>query len=179
MQELHLITDMKMLKRLLVEDLAISAAMFFGAFYSHPLRYLFKAGGGNVFVRLMAVLAVAAIYVFLHELMHAAVMKLFGAGHVKLQFTFGYASTCSTDYYDRLSYITVALAPVVILGAALIIASVYADREWFWVFYTSAILNFSGSCGDYEAIRFLSGMPKNMLLSDNGISLSVYTPGDV
>lgn len=122
------------------------------------------------------VLALASVaYIVLHELVHGITMKLFGCPKVKYGFTGLYAFAGSDSYFGKLPYIAIALAPVVVWGILLAVLCAVLPASWFWVAYIVQITNLSGAAGDlYVTIKFL-GLPKDILVRDVGVSMTVYT----
>ena len=102
-------------------------------------------------------------------------MKIFGTKKVKYGFTGMYAYAGSDDYYDKKSYIIIALAPIVVWGIVLAIINVLVPYEWFWVVYLIQLINLSGAAGDlFVTVRF-SKMPKDILVRDYGVGMTVYS----
>lgn len=132
-------------------------------------------GGLQIWVR-VAVLAVSIVlYIVLHEFVHGITMKMFGTKKVKYGFHGLYASAGSDDYYDIKSYIIIALAPIVVWGIILAIVNFIVPTEWFWIVYIIQIINISGAAGDmYVTVKF-SGFPKDILIKDYGVGMTVYS----
>ncbi len=142
-----------------------------------PINSLFDLSQGLVnYILRFAVLVVGFIaYIILHEAVHSVAMKLCGTKKVKFGFTGLYAFTGSNDYYDKASYIFIALSPVILWGIVLLIANFLVPVSWFWVVYFIQIINVSGAVGDaYVTIKFAK-LPKDMLVQDSGINMTVYT----
>ncbi|MBQ2959613.1 MAG: DUF3267 domain-containing protein [Oscillospiraceae bacterium] len=126
-------------------------------------------------LRLMVLGAGTLLYIVLHELTHAVVMKLCGTKKVKFGFGGGYAYAGSDDFYDKWGYITIALSPVLLWGLVLALICMLVPREWFFVAYFIQILNVSGAAGDfYVTFRFIS-LPSDILVHDSGTSMKVYS----
>lgn len=134
---------------------------------------------GNPFKQstLMWVLFFAAdiAYIVLHELVHGITMKMVGTKKVKYGFTGLYAFAGSNDYYDKSSYITIALAPVVVWGIILAIAQIFTPIEWFWLPWFVQATNISGAAGDAYVTWKFSQMPKDILVTDYGVGMTVYS----
>lgn len=130
----------------------------------------------NYFVRLAVMLAGYIAYIILHELTHAAVMKLFGATHVRFGFTGLYAYAGSEkDYFDKTAYIFVALAPLTVWGIIFTVLLVVVPQSWFWVIYFWQIGNFAGAAGDlFVTFKFLK-MPSDILVRDTGVDMTVFS----
>ncbi len=175
--EIDLQKDKK--KSLLVNGLAliISALMIVPMCFYIPITELFsfEKGFAQYFIRFGVLFGLTVVYMVLHELVHGITMKLCGTKKVKYGFTGLYAFAGSDDYYDKKSYITIALAPVVVWGVVIAVINCFMPREWFWVVYFIQIMNISGAAGDmYVTLRF-SKMPKDILVHDHGVGMKVYS----
>ncbi|MCM1545344.1 MAG: DUF3267 domain-containing protein [Ruminococcus sp.] len=126
-------------------------------------------------LRLGVLIAASVAYIILHELVHGVAMKLFGTEKVKYGFTGMYAFAGSSDYYDKASYIVIALAPIIFWGIVLAIINVLVPTAWFWVVYFIQITNISGAAGDLYVTFKFSKMPKDILVHDSGLGMTVYS----
>ena len=145
-----------------------------------PISELYSAEDGVAMMLLrVSVLTVGYLaYLVLHELTHGVCMKHYSGAPVKYGFTGVYAYAGSEAYFDRKSYIVIALAPIVVLGIILGIVNVLVPESWFWVVYFIQIGNLSGAAGDlYVTARFRKH-PETVLIQDSGVAMSVYVPGD-
>ena len=155
---------------------AIAAVMAVSMNFFVPVTSVFDMSGGIVryFLRLAALIVLMALYMVLHELVHGIAMKLCGTKRVKYGFTGLYAFAGSEDYYDKKSYIFIALAPIVLWGTVLAAVNFFVPTEWFWIVYMIQLINISGAAGDlFAAVKF-SRMPKNILIQDSGVSMRVF-----
>ncbi len=164
---------------ILVNVLAIIIAviLFLPANRYIPLTTLFNIGVSEslYFARLGVIVGGIIVYMILHELVHGLAMKIFGTKKVKYGFTGMYAFAGSDDYYDKKSYIIIALAPIVVWGIVLAIINLLVPYEWFWVVYLIQLINLSGAAGDlFVTVRF-SKMPKDILVRDYGVGMTVYS----
>ena len=166
-------------KMLLVNGIAllISALMVVPMCFYIPITELFSFEKGilQYFIRFAALFGLSIVYMVLHELVHGITMKLCGTKKVKYGFTGLYAFAGSDDYYDKKSYITIALAPVVLWGVVIAIINCFMPREWFWVVYFLQIMNISGAAGDMYVTFKFSKMPKDILVRDHGVGMKVYS----
>lgn len=166
-------------KMLLVNVIAflISVLMVVTMCLYIPITELFSFEKGilQYFMRFAAIFGLSFVYMVLHELVHGITMKLCGTKKVKYGFTGLYAFAGSDDYYDKKSYITIALAPVVLWGVVIAIINCFMPREWFWVVYFLQIMNISGAAGDMYVTFKFSKMPKDILVRDHGVGMKVYS----
>ncbi len=142
-----------------------------------PVTKLFdmSAGLGAYFLRFGALIVLMVAYMILHELVHGVAMKLCGTKKVKYGFTGMYAFAGSEDYYSKKPYIFIALAPVVLWGVVLAVINPFVPEQWFWVVYFIQIFNISGAAGDFFVTAKFSRMPKDILIHDSGVGMTVYS----
>ena len=142
-----------------------------------PISYLFNMETEiqTYLFRFGALLALMILYMVLHEVVHGIAMKLCGTKKVKYGFTGMYAFAGSNDFYDKKSYIFIALAPVVLWGIVLAVINSFVPLEWFWVVYLIQIINLSGAAGDlFVTVKFLH-LPSDILIQDYGVGMTVYS----
>ncbi len=134
----------------------------------------FSDGYGVTLLRFGVMFVGIFVYIVLHELVHGVFMRLFSKMRVKYGFTSLYAFAGSDAYFDKSSYIIIALAPVVIWGAVLAVLCALVPPAWFWPLYIIQINNLSGAAGDfYVTVRFLF-LPRDILVRDTGVSMTVF-----
>lgn len=126
-------------------------------------------------IRALIMFALMLVYIVLHELTHGVAMKLFGTKKVKYGFKGAFAYTGSEDYYGKKSYIIIALAPIVVWGIIIAVINAIMPVKWFWTVYVIQLLNLSGAAGDlYVTVKFLK-FPKDILVKDSGVGMTVYS----
>lgn len=119
-------------------------------------------------------LALGAIYIVLHELVHGIFIYYFTKEKPYFGFTKGLFYT-GTDYFiPKLQYIIVALSPVVILGGILHLIYMNLDGYMFWIFYLIQMLNISGAIGDYYVTIVSLKLPKDIYSRDYGAKMDFY-----
>ncbi len=132
--------------------------------------------GIGMYILRFAVLMVSSIlYIILHEAVHGIAMKICGTKKVSYGFTGLYAFAGSKDYYNKHNYIFIALAPVVLWGIVLGIINLLVSHDWFWIIYILQISNISGAAGDMYVTYKFSRMPKDILITDYGLGMKVYS----
>ena len=135
---------------------------------------IFHADKGYI-IRLFSLVLLLVVYMILHELVHGIAMKSCGTKKVKYGFTGLYAFAGSNDYYDKKSYIYIALAPIVLLGIFIAIINLIVSDEWFWVVYFIQITNLSGAAGDLFVNVKFSRFPNDILIKDDGVGMTVFS----
>ncbi len=120
----------------------------------------------DYFIKAAVLLGAMIVYIILHELIHGIAMKICGTKKVKYGFTGMYAFAGSDDYYDKKSYIFIALAPIVVWGIVLAVINFLVPTDWFWIVYFVQIMNLSGAAGDLFVTVKFSKLPRDILISD-------------
>lgn len=160
------------------------AALLIGAVMIVPMHFhisiatLFDLSEGFVpyLLRFLCMLLGLTLYIILHELVHAAAMRLSGTQKVNFGFTGLYAFAGSADYYDRPHYILIALAPIVVWGVVLGLLCALVPPAWFWVVYIIQVTNISGAAGDLYITYRMPKLPPDLLVQDSGVRMTVYAP---
>ena len=157
--------------------LVISVIMIAAALPFVSVTALFDMSAGLVpYALRFAALAVGEVaYIILHELVHGITMKHFGAGRIKYGFTGIYAYAGCADFFPKFSYIVIALAPVVLWGAVLVLINCLVPPSWFWIVYFIQITNISGAAGDFYVTAKFCRLPKDILVADDGTKMRVYS----
>ena len=157
--------------------LVVMLAMGVPMHFYIPISTLFdfSQGLGAYCARFVVMIISLVLYLVLHELVHGITMKTCGTKKVKYGFTGMYAFTGSDDYYDKKSYIIIALAPVVVWGIVLAIINCLVPENWFWVVYLIQISNISGAAGDIYVTAKFSKLPNDILVRDSGVGMTVYS----
>jgi len=142
-----------------------------------PISSMFSMENGlkNYIFRFCIFLVLMVLYMVLHELVHGIAMKICGTKKVKYGFTGMYAFAGSKDYYDKKSYIFIALAPVALWGIVLAVINPLVPIEWFWIVYFLQIINLSGAAGDLFVTVKFSRLPKDVLIQDYGVGMKVFS----
>lgn len=155
----------------------ITLAMGIPVHFAIPISTLFDTSEGLAMyaLRFGVLLVGAVLYIILHELVHGITMKFFGCRKVRYGFTGLYAFAGCDEYFDKLSYLMIAAAPVVVWGAVFSVIQDFVPLSWFWVVYFWQILNISGAAGDMYVFCLFSRLPKDILVKDVGTSMTVYS----
>ena len=167
----------KMSLRVNLLSVIIAVILFVPMHFLVPISSLFvmDKGLGSYVIRFIALIVLMIAYMVLHELTHGIVMKNCGTKMVKYGFTGLYAFAGSDDYYDKKAYIFIALAPVVLWGLVIAVINPFVPTEWFWVVYMLQIMNLSGAAGDLFVTVKFSRFPKDILIRDYGVGMTVFS----
>lgn len=157
--------------------LAVAAVMVAAALPLVPFNSLYDISRGlsAYLLRFVVLLAGMALYIVLHEAVHGVCMKHFSRVKPRYGFTGLYAYAGSDAYFDKKSYIIIALAPIVVWGVVLAVLSALVTESWFWVVYIIQISNISGAAGDLYVTWKFRSLPEDILVRDTGVSMTVYS----
>ncbi len=130
---------------------------------------------GMLSLQLLVMMIGVIVYTILHELTHGVFMKLFSGVKPKYGFTGLYAYAGSENaYFNKKSYLVISLSPVVIWGLVLTVLLILLPKNWFWPVYLIQIFNLSGAAGDLYVSRLFTKMPRDILVRDTGVAMTVY-----
>lgn len=160
-----------------VSALGIAAVMIIPMHFFVPISTLFDWSGGLLLyaLRFFVLIVSMLLYMVLHELIHGAAMKVLGTKKIRYGFTGLYAFAGSTDFYDKTGYFFIALAPIVVFLIVFAVLNCVVPRTWFWVVYLLQVSNISGAAGDLFVTVKFSKMPKDILIQDSGVDMTVYS----
>lgn len=114
-------------------------------------------------------------YIVLHELVHGIFIRIFSGKWGNFGFKGAYAFAGSECYFNKASYLIIALAPIVIWGIVLAILNIFMPMNYLWLaIYFVQTMNISGSAGDiYVTAKLLKQSP-DILIRDTGIAMTIY-----
>lgn len=140
-----------------------------------PITTLYDFDINQNIVRLILLLVGMIGYIILHELVHGIFIRYFSGKKASYGFTALYAYAGSKAYFNKRSYIIIAIAPIVIWGTVLLILNCIVSKQWFWVVYIIQVVNISGAAGDLYVTWRFSNMPDDILIQDTGVAMTVYS----
>jgi len=141
-----------------------------------PINYEIVYGNFlSSILTLVYLLVTVLIFCVVHELIHGVFFKLFSGKKVKYGFTGVYAFAGSEAYFNKREYLVIGLSPVIFLGIILLFLTILLTNEWFWRVYLIQIINLSGAAGDIYITRFMSKLPDDVLIKDEGIAMTIYS----
>lgn len=141
-----------------------------------PLSITFGNSDGNgLNINLVILIVLCVLYVFLREAVRVVAMKLSGAK----DFVFGYADRnfyiVSKDYYDRGSYIFVALAPAIFWGVVFGIVAFAVPDRLFWIPFSLLAGPIYDVICELYFIRHIPRRASDILVTKQGSVMKVYS----
>ncbi len=128
----------------------------------------------GVVVNIITSIIIGVVYMVLHELTHGVMIRFFSKKKPHYSFRFPYLCTGSYAYYNKLSFIIITLAPVVLWGIVLITLLLVLPYKFFLSIYIVTAINFAGAAGDYFQVHTFSKLKQSSLIQDNGKETSVF-----
>lgn len=155
--------------------LGVGAALHpLGAFLQFMKQSVREGRYLQYFAPLLLISLGSFAYIILHEVIHGIFMYAFSRVKPKFGFSGAYAYAGSEVYFAKTPYLIIALAPVVIWGIVLAVLCAAVPEHWFWPLYFIQLVNLSGAAGDlYVTWRFCT-LPKDILVQDLGVSMTVF-----
>ncbi len=115
-------------------------------------------------------------FIIIHELIHGFFIWLFSKKRAHYNFSLLYASAGASDrYFDKSSYIVIALAPVIIISTFLLILINYLPTSLYNGALLVFALNVSGAIGDFYISILIASKDESVLVRDEGESMYFYT----
>lgn len=174
--QLHGIMDLKKDKKIniciqIMFALIVVCMIILAKWFDFPTRSNWSTG-----ISILATVLMVAVYMAIHELTHGVFMRLFSGVKPVYFFRFPFLCTGSTAYFNKKSFVIIALAPVVIWGAFLIAMLLLLPSDFFLSVYIIIGLNFAGASGDYFQVYATLKLPSMALIQDNGKETKVFLP---
>ncbi len=155
-----------------VLSFALFAAVLLAGFLLQPLSGITAAFAGKIW----ALAGMLVVYVVLHEAVHGLMIYLCSRVKPRFGMQSVYFYAASSVYFDKKSYLCIAIAPLVLLGALLLLLHFLLPPDWFWVLLCTQAMNFSGAAGDLYCFVRVVGFPKEILIQDSGVDMRIYAP---
>lgn len=128
----------------------------------------------NTAVSILVTVGMAIAYIMVHELTHGIAIRLFSGVRADYFFRFPFVCTGSKAFFNKASFISIALAPVALWGIVLILLLLVLPSDYFLSMYILIGLNFAGSAGDYVQTYMISKLPPSALIQDDGKQSRVF-----
>lgn len=114
------------------------------------------------------------IYIIFHELTHILFMKLFSKDKILFHFKIPYLAVGSEFYFNRIQFIVIALAPMVLFAIIIFVFFNILPKNYTFLLSVIMTLNFAGSSGDILQIIIISKIKKDIKIQDDGKCTKIY-----
>lgn len=140
--------------------------------------FIFRIQSCPVFTIESIIFIVIGVFAFItiHELIHGFFIWVFSKKKAKYKISMFYASASAEDrYFDRFSYIIIALSPVFIISFFLLFLLNTLPLNLYNGILLVFALNVSGAIGDFYITIITLGKNKDTLIRDEGEKMHFYT----
>jgi len=129
----------------------------------------------NTLLFILFVLLFSFAYIVLHELVHGIFIRIFSGKWGNFGFKGAYAFAGSECYFNKVSYLIIALSPIVIWGIVLALLNIFLPMNYLWLaIYFVQTSNISGSVGDIYVTAKLLRQSPDILIRDTGVAMTIY-----
>jgi len=132
---------------------------------SYLLELPMKSSWSTVATILITV-GMAGFYLIIHEFTHGAFYYFLSGVKPIYAVKLPYLATGSPVYFNKTSFMIIALAPVVVWGIILTLMLLFLPADFFKSIYIVLAINFAGSSGDIFLSYKLSKLPSKALFQD-------------
>jgi len=130
---------------------------------------------GNLLSMLLWLLVAMAITIALHELTHGLFFWLFSGHKPEFGIGPGYAFAAMPDwYYPKHKYLVIALAPLLLLSALGLFASLFVPQTWLGWLLAAMIINAGGAIGDMYVSWRIARETDRVWVKDTGDGFQLY-----
>ena len=124
-----------------------------------------------VFVIILSVIG----FIVVHELVHLIFISIFSKGKIKVRIKIPTIAVGSEAYFDKIQYVIIALAPVIVLGLINLLCLLMLDDKFIYAILL--ILNFATASGDYILVYNALKQSENSYFVDTAEETKVYMQG--
>ena len=161
-----------------VVPLFVVAGMIIGALVLRKPEGPVEMNNTILFIFLGTTL-VAVLQMKVHVWIHGIFIHYFCGEKPQHGFNGRHVYTGQKDaYFSKSHYIVIALAPVVLLGALLLVLN-FLFPVWFWAIYFLQAVNLSNAVANLYVTALLSKLPADTLCNDDGLSVRFYSASEV
>lgn len=175
-REIRLEKDRKAQIFMITGQLVLMAVMIYLGFRRCSPAVIFSQEGFQIALRLAAMAVGLFVYIIGHEWVHGVFIRIFSGEPAAFGFRKGMAYAASKAYFSKWPYVIIALAPLIVWGVLLGFLTGDVGEQGFWYIYAVQIFNVAGAVGDIYVSIVVLGMPKNVLVIDEGTAMKFFVP---
>jgi hypothetical protein len=127
-------------------------------------------------LNLIVLIACIAAMLIAHELIHGSFFWLFTKERPNYALRSGYAFAAAPEWYlPKLQYVSVGLSPLVVISFLCLLLGTFIPVRAAPYLLVIATFNAAGALGDMIVVAWVSGMPKDCLVKDEGDQFYAYS----
>ena len=164
--------------RLSINGAALAAAAvltLLGCLYEPVTRFFDAAGAWRLLLRFALLLVGMGVYFYLNEYIRRFMIeKVTGKAALVVRekpCVFTAPARCLTVK----EYLKISFAPVLALGALLLLLMLILPAKLFWQVYIIQIINLAGAAGDVYTAYMLLKMKKDVQIEDDVTSITIWS----
>ena len=154
---------------------AAAALVLLGCLYEPVTRFFDAAGAWRLLLRFALLLVGMGVYFFLNEYIRRFMIeKVTGKAALVVRekpCVFTAPARCLTVK----EYLKISFAPVLALGALLLLLMLILPAKLFWQVYIIQIINLAGAAGDVYTAYMLLKMKKDVQIEDDVTSITIWS----
>ena len=154
---------------------AAAALVLLGCLYEPVTRFFDAAGAWRLLLRFVLLLVGMGVYFFLNEYIRRFMIeKVTGKAALVVRekpCVFTAPARCLTVK----EYLKISFAPVLALGALLLLLMLILPAKLFWQVYIMQIINLAGAAGDVYTAYMLLKMKKDVQIEDDVTSITIWS----
>ena len=154
---------------------AAAALVLLGCLYEPVTRFFDAAGAWRLLLRFALLLVGMGVYFYLNEYIRRYMIeKLTGKAALVVRekpCVFTAPARCLTVK----EYLKISFAPVLALGALLLLLMLILPAKLFWQVYIIQIINLAGAAGDVYTAYMLLKMKKDVQIEDDVTSITIWS----
>ena len=154
---------------------AAAALVLLGCLYEPVTRFFDAAGAWRLLLRFALLLVGMGVYFYLNEYIRRFMIeKVTGKAALVVRekpCVFTAPARCLTVK----EYLKISFAPVLALGALLLLLMLILPAKLFWQVYIIQIINLAGAAGDVYTAYMLLKMKKDVQIEDDVTSITIWS----
>lgn len=175
-KRVDLVKNRKHLRSVTIISLILAVCALLAGFYIAPEQPPFD--WFMLFQQVLLGVSGLIVYIAGHEAVHGALMWLISRKKPRFGFKLIYAYAASSAYFDKTSYLLIAVAPIMLWTAFLTGMALEQSAVFFWPIWAVQIMNWRGSAGDVYMLAQVLAVPGDVLVHDDGASMTFWCPAD-
>ncbi len=128
-----------------------------------------------LFIKFLVIIVGLILCIVLQNLLSIIILKCFAKTKTNIGLANGFSYVGSDIYFNKKFYVAIGFAPMIIIVVLFLIINVIAGIGWFWCIYIIQVYCISSSFSHIYLTYKLSKLPKDVLIKDSGLSMTVYS----
>lgn len=154
---------------------AAAALVLLGCLYEPVTRFFDAAGAWRLLLRFVLLLVGMGVYFFLNEYIRRFMIEKVTGKAALVVREKPCVFTAPARCLAVKEYLKISFAPVLALGALLLLLMLILPAKLFWQVYIIQIINLAGAAGDVYTAYMLLKMKKDVQIEDDVTSITIWS----